>query len=50
MELLVAFIVGMVVMDLMWAWRLGLIQTLYQFIKWKLTKRRKPNYSDWSED
>jgi hypothetical protein len=38
-ELLIAFIVGMVVMDLMWAWRLGLIQTAYQFIKWKLTKR-----------
>jgi hypothetical protein len=39
MELLIAFIVGMVVMDLMWAWRLGLVQTAYQFLKWKLTKR-----------
>jgi hypothetical protein len=46
MELLIAFIVGMVVMDLMWAWRLGLIQTAYQFIKWKLTKRSQPNVEE----
>ena len=39
MELLIAFIVGMVVMDLMWAWRLGLVQTVYQWLKWKFTKR-----------
>jgi hypothetical protein len=44
MELLVAFIVGMVVMDLLWAWRLGLVQTVYQFIKWKLTKRSQSNF------
>jgi hypothetical protein len=44
-ELLVAFIVGMIVMDLMWAWRLGLVQTVYYFIKWKLfTKRPQPNF------
>lgn len=35
MELLVAFVVGAVVMDLMWAWRLGLVQITWQFIKWK---------------
>jgi hypothetical protein len=39
MGLLIAFIVGMVVMDLMWAWRLGLIQTAFQFLKWKFTKQ-----------
>jgi hypothetical protein len=44
MELLVAFIVGMVVMDFLWAWRLGLVQTVYQFIKWKLTKRSQSNF------
>ena len=44
MELLVAFIVGMIAMDLMWAWRLGLVQTVYQFIKWKITKRPQPNF------
>jgi hypothetical protein len=43
-ELLIAFIVGMVVMDVMWAWRLGLVQTVYQFIKWKLTKRSQSNF------
>jgi hypothetical protein len=44
MELLVAFIVGLIVMDLLWAWRLGLVQTVYQFIKWKITKRPQPNF------
>jgi hypothetical protein len=48
-ELLIAFIVGMVVMDLMWAWRLGLIQTVYQFIKWKLTKRSMAQYTQEQE-
>lgn len=46
MELFIAFIVGMVVMDLMWAWRLGLVQTAYQFIKWKFTKRPQPNFGE----
>jgi hypothetical protein len=44
LELIVAFAVGMIVMDLMWAWRLGLVQTAYQFIKWKFTKRPQPNF------
>lgn len=39
MELLIAFVVGMVVMDIMWAWRLGLVQTLFAFIKWKFSKK-----------
>lgn len=41
MELLIAFIVGMVVMDLMWAWRLGLVQTVYHWLKWKLVTKHK---------
>jgi hypothetical protein len=39
MELLVAFIAGMIVMDVMWAWKLGLVQTVWQFLKWKFSKR-----------
>ena len=41
MELIVAFVVGMVVMDLMWAWRLGLVQTAFQFNKWKVSKKEQ---------
>jgi len=42
MELLVAFIVGMVVMDLMWAWRLGIPQALYY--RWKHRNDPQPNF------
>jgi hypothetical protein len=48
-ELIVAFAVGMIVMDLMWAWRLGLVQTAYQFIKWKLTKRSTSQHTQEQE-
>lgn len=43
MELLVAFIVGMIVMDLMWAWRLGLVQVVFEFVKWKLFNKEQRN-------
>lgn len=33
MELLIAFIAGLVVMDLFWAWRLGLIDLVIAKIK-----------------
>jgi hypothetical protein len=36
MELLIAFIVGMIVMDLMWAVKLGIPQVLYA--RWKYRK------------
>jgi hypothetical protein len=36
MELLVAFIVGMIVMDVMWAVKLGIPQALYA--RWKYRK------------
>jgi hypothetical protein len=42
MELLVAFIVGMVVMDVMWAWRLGIPQALYY--RWKHRNDPQPNF------
>lgn len=44
-ELFVAFVIGMIVMDLMWAWQLGLVQTAFQFIKWKLTKNSSQEQS-----
>jgi heme/copper-type cytochrome/quinol oxidase subunit 2 len=39
MELLIAFVVGLVVMDLLWA-------------QWKYRRalKKNPNYSEWSED
>ncbi len=33
MELLIAFIAGLVIMDLLWAWRLGLIDLVIAKIK-----------------
>jgi hypothetical protein len=42
MELLIAFIVGMVVMDVMWAWRLGIPQALYY--RWKHRNDPQPNF------
>jgi hypothetical protein len=42
MELLVAFIIGMIVMDLMWAWRLGIPQALYYRFKYR--NRPQPNF------
>ncbi len=49
MELIIAFVVGLVVMDLFWAWRMGVIQMLWA--RWKYRRTRKnPDYSEWSED
>lgn len=36
MDLLIAFIVGLVVMDFLWAWRMGIPQVL--IARWKLRK------------
>lgn len=38
MELLIGFIVGMIVMDLLWAWRTGVLELLIYRIKNWLTK------------
>lgn len=35
MELLIAFIAGLIVMDLLWAWRTGLLQALYYKFKYR---------------
>jgi Tfp pilus assembly protein PilW len=36
MELVIAFVLGLIVMDLMWAWRLGIPQMLWA--RWKYRK------------
>lgn len=46
--LLIAFLGGMIVMDFMWAWRLGIPQAM-----WYMFKHRndpKPDFNNWSED
>jgi hypothetical protein len=48
MELLIAFVVGLVVMDVLWAWRLGIPQALYY--RWKHRNDPQPNFREWSED
>ena len=47
-ELFIAFIVGMLAMDFLWAWRLGIPQAMWY--KFKHRNDPKPNYSEWSED
>lgn len=41
-ELFVAFIVGMIVMDGLWAWRLGIPQAMWY--KWKHRNDPQPNF------
>ena len=35
MELLIAFIAGLIVMDLLWAWRTGILHALYYKFKYR---------------
>lgn len=35
MELLIAFIAGLIVMDILWAWRTGYLQALYYKFKYR---------------
>lgn len=35
MELFLAFVAGMIIMDIMWAWRLGIPQAMWQLFKLK---------------
>lgn len=50
--LIVAFLIGAVVMDVMWAWRLGIPQLMWA--RWKYRKALRsepqPNFTNWSED
>ena len=48
MELVIAFIVGLVVMDVLWAWRMGIPQALYY--RWKHRNDPQPNFREWTED
>jgi len=49
MELILAFVAGLIVMDLLWAWRMGIPQMLWA--RWKYRKAAKnPDYSQWTED
>ncbi len=50
MELVIAFVVGLVVMDLLWAWRLGIPQMLWAQWKYRRALKKNPNYTEWSED
>ena len=40
--LIVAFLVGAVVMDAMWAWRLGIPQVMWAMWKYKRALRNQP--------
>lgn len=40
MELLIAFIAGLIIMDLLWAWRLGLVDLVIAKIKSYFTKEK----------
>jgi hypothetical protein len=42
MELIIAFVAGLVVMDFMWAWRMGIPQALWY--KFKHRNDPKPNF------
>jgi len=43
LELIVAFAVGMIVMDLMWAFKLGIPQAYYAYYKYRKAIRQNPN-------
>jgi len=47
-ELIIGFVVGLVVMDVLWAWRLGIPQMLWY--RFKHRNDPKPNFREWSED
>ncbi len=48
LELFLAFIAGALVMDFLWAWRLGIPQLLWY--RFRNRNQPKPDYSQWSED
>ena len=48
MEFALGVVVGAVVMDLLWAWRLGIPQRLWQ--RWQQRRDPRPDYRKWSED
>jgi hypothetical protein len=44
MDLILMFLAGMIVMDVMWAWRLGIPQTMW--VLWKLKRAIKKEMSN----
>ena len=50
MELVIAFVVGMIAMDFMWAWRLGIPQALWYKFKHRNEAKPTHNFNEWSED
>jgi hypothetical protein len=44
MDLILMFLAGMIVMDVMWAWRLGIPQTMWAL--WKLKRAIKKEMSN----
>lgn len=41
MDMLIGFVVGLVIMDFLWAWRLGIVQALYYRIRNRLIKQQE---------
>ena len=54
LALILAFLAGTIVMDFMWAWRLGIPQVMWATWKYRKALRNQtqpqPNFKDWSED
>jgi hypothetical protein len=48
LALIVAFVLGMIVMDLLWAWKMGIPQRMWHRFKHRNDPR--PDYSQWTED
>ena len=44
MEMIIAFVVGLIVMDVLWAWRLGIPQMLWY--RFKNRNNPQPNFED----
>lgn len=40
MELIIAFVVGMIVMDVLWAIKLGIPQMLYHYMMWRIRGKK----------
>lgn len=45
MELLFGFLIGLVVMDFMWAWKMGIPQAMWY--RWKHRNDPKPEPTTW---
>jgi hypothetical protein len=45
MELFLAFVAGMIIMDAMWAWRLGIPQAIWAQFKLKQEQKRSARES-----